>query len=185
MLLDLLVSKDQALLVLVVQQAQGRTVGRVALQRIIYFMKALGVEMDYQFDIHHYGPFSDDVSRDTRDLVSLGVLEDAPSESQPTSSYRLGAQADAAIKLHQARVDEARPLVQALLDELMPLTPQRLELIMTLHYAFRVLKAGASRPTSDAVIERFYGFQDRANFSLTDVRTAFDQLVKVGVVRSY
>jgi uncharacterized protein YwgA len=38
--------------------------GRTALQKILYFLQTSGVPMRYRFDIYHYGPYCDRITRD-------------------------------------------------------------------------------------------------------------------------
>src|SRR5260370_40093641 len=57
---------------------------------------------------------------------------------------------------HAGELEEYRSKIQAVVRALLPLEPEHLEMIATVDYAFRQLKAsGGPRPTKKAVIERF------------------------------
>jgi uncharacterized protein YwgA len=52
-------TQEHALLALVIKEAQAAKsvgyFGRTALQKVVYFLKALGLPTRYQFEVHHYG----------------------------------------------------------------------------------------------------------------------------------
>lgn len=62
--------------------------GRKRLQKIIYLLQAAGFPADANFILHHYGPYSRDVSQTSDELVALGILEEKPCAAQWGTVYR-------------------------------------------------------------------------------------------------
>lgn len=53
----------------------GKLVGKTRLQKSVYLLKLCGVDLGFDFDYHHYGPYSEDLSIASRDAEILGNLE--------------------------------------------------------------------------------------------------------------
>jgi hypothetical protein len=140
--------------------------------------------MDYRFDIHHYGPFSDQIVRDTRTLILEDVLIDRSNEPAAFSDYSIGPKARHLIDSHADIPAGVRKLVQEVMDALVSLPPKRLELLSTVHYAFRMLMAGGGAPSKEAVVNQFYEFKEPERFSSIEVVDAFELLMRVGVIRA-
>lgn len=176
---------DQALLAATVKVAaeEGASgyLGRTALQKIIYFLQVAGVPMRYSFDLYHYGPYCERISRDVELLTADSVLADESTEPSKFSNYRPGGEADELLVAHPGvagHIASIRKVVHALL----PLRPERLELLATLDYLYRQVKAGGgSGPWKDRVVERFISVK-KQKFSRADVETAYDVMAQVGLV---
>ena len=97
--------RDDALLTMVIQEAHNTAsvsyLGRKALQKTMYFLKVLGVPMDYRFDIHHYGPFCNAILHDTEMLLVDGVVVDEAAKSR-YSNYVPGPNAEELLEKHAA-----------------------------------------------------------------------------------
>lgn len=52
--------------------------GRKRMQKVIYFLQAAGCDLGCDFTLHHYGPYSRDVSDVCDLMVSTGFLEEIP-----------------------------------------------------------------------------------------------------------
>src|SRR5580704_17837514 len=99
---------EQALLAATAQTAaqiggQGY-LGRTALQKILYFLQISGVPMRYRFDIYHYGPYCDRISRDVEWLLADGVLKDVSSNPDKYSNYHTSDAAGELIQKHKAEL---------------------------------------------------------------------------------
>lgn len=66
---------DQAILVTTLVSSNGGTiVGKTRLQKTVYLLKSSGIDLGFDFDYHHYGPYSEDLSIASNDAVALGLL---------------------------------------------------------------------------------------------------------------
>lgn len=135
-------SQDHALLAMVIQEAsqaaseQGSFVGRTAVQKIVYFLKAIGVPMGYRFDIHHYGPFCDEILRDVEWLIADNVIIDRSNSPEKYSNYTPAAALPELLTKYN-NLEPLRRQVQSVVRTLVPMRPERLELIATLDYLYR------------------------------------------------
>ena len=60
--------KLQALLM----EAGGQITGKVRFQKIVYLLDQLGFESGFDFEYHHYGPYSEGLSDTLTDEISMG-----------------------------------------------------------------------------------------------------------------
>ena len=61
-------NKLHALLV----EAGGKITGKVRFQKIVYLLDQLGFESGFDFEYHHYGPYSEDLSDSLTEEISMG-----------------------------------------------------------------------------------------------------------------
>src|SRR5437763_925651 len=159
MALQLTGTWEHALLAATVKAASaaGATgyLGRTALQKILYFLHTSGVPMRYKFDLYHYGPYCDRISRDVEWLAADGVLKDASTNPEKYSNYRPGPSVDELLRLHS--LDQYQELINSVVKALLPLRPEDLELFATLDYIYRQLRAGGGAgPWKDKALARFF-----------------------------
>ena len=60
----------------VVAAAGGQLIGRVRLQKAVYLLERLGLNSGFEFDYHHYGPFSRDLENATADAKAFDKIEE-------------------------------------------------------------------------------------------------------------
>jgi uncharacterized protein len=56
--------------------------GRKRMQKVVYFMQAAGCDLGCDFTLHHYGPYSRDVSETCDEMVASGLLHEAQESTQ-------------------------------------------------------------------------------------------------------
>lgn len=56
--------------------AGGQLVGRVRLQKTVYLLDRLGLESGFDYDYHHYGPFSRDIDNAVADAEAFELVEE-------------------------------------------------------------------------------------------------------------
>lgn len=72
------------LIVDVLQAADGEIIGRIRMQKIVYLLQELGVGSQLPFSYHHYGPYSEELSRG---LMEAELVDRSIDEAiQPFSS---------------------------------------------------------------------------------------------------
>ena len=69
-----MMSIDPQVIADVVQLNGGKLVGKTRLQKTFYFLELYGLGADLDFQYHHYGPYSEDLSLGVDDAVALDVL---------------------------------------------------------------------------------------------------------------
>ncbi len=180
---------EHALLAATVQAAAKKPqhvgyLGRTALQKILYFLQTAGVPMSYRFDIYHYGPYCDRISRDVEWLLADGVLKDTSQKQEKYSNYRPDTAASDLVQLHAEAIKLHLETIEKVVHALLPLQPDHLELLATLDYLYRLLKAGGGRgPWKDQVIERFLQVK-KDKFPRSKVVEAYDSMVSGGLLEA-
>ncbi len=181
-------TRDQALLALVAFEAKdaaresGGYLGRTALQKILYSLKTVGVPMSYRFDLHHYGPYCDEISRDVDWLLADRVLIDRSDNKEKFSNYAPGEAGETLLALHAEYVRRYRKEVRTMVKTFVPLRPERLELLTTLDYLYRQKRAsGGNGPRKQWVVDRFLQLK-RDRFKKEEVERAYDAMAAAGLV---
>jgi uncharacterized protein len=60
----------------IVAAAGGKLIGRVRLQKTVYLLDRLGLNSDFEYDYHHYGPYSRDLDNATADAKAFNLIEE-------------------------------------------------------------------------------------------------------------
>ena len=182
-------TSDQAFVAAVVQEAWRHTkkrksgyLGRTALQKIVYFMQVLSAPIGYRFTIHHFGPFCDEIVKDVEMMEVDEVVKDQRRRGSRYSNFVPGPALDELLDLHREVIKKHRPLIAEAVEALIPLEPRRLELLATMHYAYRhVRAAGGKGPWRTRTIEQFREFKDD-KFSDDEIASSYDGLVRAKLV---
>lgn len=178
--------RDQALVALIIEEARHIAderrgwVGRTAIQKLVYFVGRAGVPMGYRFDLYHYGPYCDDLTRDVKYLQADGAIADRAREGR-YSDYEPGANLDELLGQHQSYVDLQRAKVREVVSALVPLRPERLELMATLDFLYRWEKGKGDEPAKPVVVARLHEVKP-GKFTAADVEGTFDQMVAAGLL---
>lgn len=179
--------RDQALLAMVIRDAgdaaarHNHYLGRTAVQKIMYFLKASGVEMDYEFDVHHYGPFCSEIMSDMEYLIADGAVEDASKDHPRYSNYRTCLEAEELIGKHSHELGKFADKVAEVARMLAPHDPKELEFYSTLDYVYRWVKAtGVPGPFEEPVVQRFLKVKPDV-FPEQRIRDEYRAMVELGV----
>src|SRR5690606_37021196 len=96
----------------VIASAGGELIGKVRLQKAVYLLDRLGLESDFDYDYHHYGPYSRDLDNAVEDAKAFGYIKEEfahrRSDGAMYSIFRLtGSARDEAFgELGRARATE-------------------------------------------------------------------------------
>ena len=129
--------------------------GRTALQKLVYFCKAVGVPIPCSFEIYNFGPYSEEVTRSATALLADEALQDL-SSTGAYSSYTVGENANEFSKEFLDDVAGYRPIIDSIVQVLGPSKPETLELVATLHFVNARQKGIlGSRPAEESVLKEF------------------------------
>lgn len=120
---------------------------RKRLQKVVYLLQAAGCDLDVEYTLHHYGPYSQDVASLTDKMVQAGLLCEektansiAGTGTSFSYSYQLTKKAQeqlerpeevGSIQKRLGRLDQFKPLARRLLNQS---TLQKLEFGATVAY---------------------------------------------------
>lgn len=177
---------EHALIAATVENASAKhtvALGRTAIQKLLYFMHVLGVPMRYTFDIHHFGPFCQEVMSDVEWLMADEVIVDVSTEER-CSNYTTGDGWTELAERFREKLSEYDHIVKDVCEAMGDMSPRTLELIATLDFAFRWVKArGGDGPWRSAAIEKFKQIKDR-KFADAEIADWYDTLVDAKLIQN-
>jgi len=74
---------------------------RKRLQKVVFMLQAAGCPLGADFTLHHYGPYSEEVSRLTDELVRLNLLKETAEENSVGQQFSYQLSEDVGEKLGQ------------------------------------------------------------------------------------
>src|SRR5215510_4415038 len=60
----------------IVEAAGGKLTGRVRLQKTVYLLDQVGLKSGFEYDYHHYGPYSRDLDNATADAKAFQLIDE-------------------------------------------------------------------------------------------------------------
>ena len=175
-----------ALVAYVVKSFSNRTnnyLGRTAIQKICYFAQVLGVPLNLDFQVHHYGPFSDTLWHMVDDFVVEDILHDRSTNQERYSNYQPGTQLQEVIAEHASIVNKNAPTIDAVVEALKDLPPQKLELLSTVHYVARSLGTEPGRAPGKADVVRSFKDLKGDKFDESQIAAVCDILSQAKLIR--
>jgi len=164
-----------------VAQQSGGYLGRTAIQKIVYFLQVSEVPMRYRFEVFHYGPFCNSILGDTEWLLADDVIAESSLKPEKYSKFTPGRACNELLEMHREKLKQYEHTIKSTVKALLPLKPDHLELIATLDYAFRDVKATVGKkPPRKQVIARFREFKGD-KFPTKEIEATFDQLESAGL----
>lgn len=150
---------EHALVAAVVEAAKSSCpecyLGRTAIQKLMYFLNVAGVPMQFRFRIYHYGPFCDEVASALDWLQADEIVEDRSPEPR-YSNFATGANWPEVKARFQKELAEYEETIRSITSALGAMEPRTLELIATLDFSFRWVRArGGSGPWREKTIVKF------------------------------
>ncbi|MER9900101.1 hypothetical protein [Mesorhizobium sp. M0130] len=70
----------------------GELIGKTRLQKSFYFLEKFGLGFGFDFQYHHYGPYSEELTTAAQDAIALGLVKQEKrvgSQAQPYSAFKL------------------------------------------------------------------------------------------------
>jgi|GEM_PF-423896 len=130
--------------------------GRTIIQKICYFIKSIGVPLDYDFDMYHYGPYSQDLYYRIDDMVADKVVTDKKTCNTAnisnlktnSSKYILGDNADELLELYYKDVNKHTATIDSVIKVFSGFSPTQLELLSTIHYFHVTLSSFYNKPAN-------------------------------------
>lgn len=179
-------SVQDALIPLVVNkwnELSSKPIGRTIIQKLFYFLKQKSDNITYEFEMHHYGPYSFELSQKMDDLILNQIMCDA-SEDRQKSKYQAGEQGYALIEEYSEYIQAVAPVVDNVVSELCQYNPRTLELIATVHYVNTGYKRYFQKePSSNVIVDLVMDVKGN-KFSEKTIIGACDALSRMGMLHS-
>lgn len=59
----------------IIRAAGGSLAGKVRLQKTVYLLDQIGFDSGFEYEYHHYGPYSEDLADSVEEAVAFGDIE--------------------------------------------------------------------------------------------------------------
>jgi len=159
-----------------------RYLGRTALQKLLYFAKALGVPLPFSFEIYTYGPYSDRVTFVAEAMLADETLQDTSKEPERYSNYRITERGKDLLERYSQHLEPHREVLEKVVRVFGRFDPNTLELIATLHFLARQVKRQwPEAPLKEEVLRRFLAIKGE-RFSQDDVSSWYKALEESGLI---
>ena len=160
-------NKDLLAIIHKIYNETGRCPGKKQLQKMVYLIQAKGIDLGYEYDIHFYGPYSDDLSHDLLSLCVNGFVD-----------FRMKGQTHEIVPLEESVEmsisSEEETLVDSLIREYKNESPSGLELITTTHFV--AVNIGSSDNDIVSGVKRIKGEKypnERIKAVIDDLRAGY------------
>ncbi|MEZ5401964.1 MAG: hypothetical protein R2729_19990 [Bryobacteraceae bacterium] len=164
------------------QIGSGHYLGRTAMQKLVYFARAVGVPIPCKFEIYTYGPYSETVTFAVDSLLADDVIRDMSKDPRSYSDYRLGENAQELLGAYGRLIEPSRTKIDAVVKNLGRFSPQILELVATLHFAFHRLKGICQRdPSKEDVISEFQRVK-KDKFAEAEISSWYEALRRASLI---
>jgi uncharacterized protein YwgA len=150
--------------------------GRTALQKLVYFCKAVGVPIPCSFEIYNFGPYSEDLTRSVTYLLADDALDDISVNPIKYSSYRIGESANQIDPQFTKETGAHRALIDSMVGVLAGSSPSDLELVATLHFVNSKIKGLEGRRPAEGVVFNAFREIKGTKFTFDQVKIWYDWL---------
>jgi len=162
-------------------QTNRQYYGKIVIQKIIYFLQeSQGLNFGYRFVFYHYGPYSEDLSRDI-DLMELNRIVNSSIDPKGMG-YSIAldnVKGSNLIKEGNIIIQRNRAIINRVMHDFGLFGPPKLELFATVHFIHKYIsqKEGSSR-IKEKVIKIVKKMKPK--FSKTQIREQFEKLKNLG-----
>ena len=160
-----------------------KTLGRTILQKLCYFAEAAGAPLPFRFEIHPYGPFSQEVFEVTENPIVDDVIGDKSSDPQ-RSDYAPGGNLEILLNQHSDELAEHKSKLDNVAKTFSELSPKEMELVSTIHYIHTPsLQWHKQRPSKESVVDTVYEIK-KSKFDKHLIGKVYDILQEAGLLPS-
>lgn len=142
----------KAFIIQLLNEKGGEIHGRVQLQKIVYFCKAMGVKVNASYKLYIYGPYSQQVADALQDCVMDDILKESNGIIRKGMDFDEYMQSIA--DSENILSDTSRKIVKEVLQRCNQLTTKELEITATTFFIDRQQKALFGSDSKETVIKR-------------------------------
>jgi uncharacterized protein len=127
--------------------ANGLDIGKIQLQKLVYFLQFRGVNLGYRYTIYHFGPYSAELTNDLETMDSIGFVR---VQADPMGyGYHItpGEHAPDASDLAENNVSAIESELSFVLSNFGDCDASQIELKATIHYVHHLLSKGSNSPS--------------------------------------
>ncbi len=165
----------------------GTIPGRKTLQKLVYFLKETGLDIDFRFQWDRFGPYSSELGYYVEDLVAERLVESETKEVPLSFEEGPGVQynfhlsnksRDLLSSIVISQTDKTR--IDRVITLIREITPHNLELYASVHYVARFMSTRDEKTQfPDALVDLIEDYKPR-RFSPQEIKTAYYNLRSKG-----
>lgn len=157
-------------------KAGGTICGRVQLQKLVYFCKAMGADINANYKLYIYGPFSQQVANALQDCVADDILVETEG------AIRKGKDFDSILqkiyKSEDALPDITNNIVHDILDQFRHLTTKQIEIDATTFFINRQQNALYGK-SEKATVLNMVSKAKGTRFSPEEIESSYNRMVSI------
>ncbi len=164
--------------------------GRTVIQKLCYFIKSKGVPIDHDFDMYHYGPYSqnlyyrmDDMTADSvvkdENAISTGIFNNNVKSSK--SKYIPGDNVDELLSMYSDDLSNFTSAIDSVIEVFRGFDPSGLELLSTIHFFQTTLSGFYNKPADKEEVIMKVKKAKGEKFGDDLISTAYDALKEAGI----
>lgn len=144
------------IIVEVVKGMLGRRhdLGKIQLQKLLYFLQESGVPLSYNYEIYHYGPYCFELASNLDSLNSSGVLDVTPDKTGYGYHISKGKFIDEFYGKDPAIITKYKKEIDFVINNFYPCNASEIELKATIHFVHKLLKESKYPSSKDDVIKK-------------------------------
>jgi uncharacterized protein YwgA len=142
------INNNAAYIIKRINEILGKKPGKKALQKLIFLIEQKGINLNFEYELHFYGPYSETLDNATRFLGADGIIQFDYSGY----SHRMGINEQFNIlpdNLSAEQTNEIDNIIARFKDK----TPSELELLTTAIYAYNHLENKTKESVVNGVIK--------------------------------
>lgn len=138
--------------------------GRKKLQKMIFIAKKMQFPFAEKFELHMYGPYSEELTLRVEELCEMGFLEEECMDKGSYVQYKYNVSSEGTHFLETVQQEPSQ--LKRFIDKMQEQTSRFLELVSTLLYFDHLEK--------QEQIEKVQIVKNKLNFSETEMNAAFE-----------
>ncbi len=164
-------------LVLDTMQKMGIELTKINIQKIVFFLKDMGVPVYFRYEVYLYGPYSHELQKELNDMVLWGELD-----KEDNSKYKIDLDfTDEVDKELMGKIEKSIKDFSEIVDG--NFSFDNVEIAGTLLYCIRALQNYDIDPTEENVIEEFKKWKGN-KYHIDKVKKIFRKIADKGLIEN-
>ncbi len=120
---------------------KGIKLGKIQVQKLIYFLQENKIPLKYRYEIYHYGPYCFELAGNLDSLKSLNILAIIPNVTGYGYDISRGEHCEDFFGRDEEIINTYKENLDFIINNFVACSPSEIELKATIHYVYKVSKA--------------------------------------------
>ena len=167
--------ESNAFIIQLLEEKGGEIQGRVQLQKLVYFCKAMGVDVNANNKLYIYGPYSQQVANALQDCVADNILTESDGVIGKGVNYDIFL--NDIVKSENKLSDISKKIVKDILGLCNQMTTKQLEITATTFFIDRQQKVLFGDDDKEAVIRKVSNAKGK-RFNHNEIETSYQTVME-------